>query len=285
MSPQDLAKAIDELIEIADSRYTKNITTLSKDLYNQLAVILKDLEVDRDGFILQNAANRRILTEVNSKVNEVFRSAFYVGVVNNYVKSINKVDALNSKYFTALDDKFNPNRIFIKNLQNDAIAQVESFILRDGLQAQVIQPLSRILNTNINSGGQYAGFLEQVKNFVVGNDQVESRALSYSRTYLNNILFQYSRAYQQSITADLKLSWYLYSGGVIDKSREFCIERTGKFWHEKEIQSWADLNWKGKDPLTTKSSIFVLLGGFSCRHQLIPVDESVVDVESIERIK
>lgn len=285
MSPNLLARAIDELINSADARYIRNVNTVNKDLYNQLSTILKELEVDGDGFIKQNSENRKILSKAETKVSETFRSSLYVSAAQNYVNTIPKIDLQNVNYFTSIDDTFKPNRIFLKNLQADAIAQVESAILKDGLKSQVIQPLSRILTTNINTGGQFSGFLEQVRTYVLGNADVDPRALRYSRTYLRDILFQYSRAYQESVTNDLKLDWYLYQGGLIDTSRPFCIARAGKYFHRSEIESWASLEWSGKISGTTESSIFIYAGGHSCGHSIIPVSTLVVPQEDLSRIE
>lgn len=283
MNPQDLAKAIEELVLDADSKYVSAIGKIQNSLYDQLATILKNLELDSEGYIKQNAANRKILNQADNKINEVFSSSRYTTAINNYISVIPKIDLNNVKYFTSIEETFKPSRIFLKNLQTDTISTIEKYVLRDGLQSQVINPLSQILSQNINSGGKFSGFLEQVRDYVKGNLEVEGRAMSYTRTYLRNTLFQYSRAYQESITSDLGLDWYLYSGGIIDTSREFCRERNGNYYHRKEIESWASLTWKGKDKTTTESSIFILLGGHGCSHSLIPVHLSVVPKEAINR--
>jgi hypothetical protein len=86
------------------------------------------------------------------------------------------------------------------------------------------------------------------------------------------------------MVSDLKLEWYSYSGGLMDKSRPFCIARAGNFYHQKEIESWAEQSWAGKNPNTTKSSIFVYCGGYSCGHQLIPVSDTVISEEDKKRV-
>jgi hypothetical protein len=119
---------------------------------------------------------------------------------------------------------------------------------------------------------------------VQGNGEIEGRILSYSRTFVSDTLFNYSRSYQESITADLKLDWYLFSGGLMDKSRPFCVEHSGNFYHRKEVEKWADDDWQGKRQGTTASSIFIFLGGYNCRHSLIPVHKSIVPPEDAARI-
>lgn len=285
MSPDELATAIESLILSSDSRYVKAMQQIQADLYNQLSAILKDLELDNSGYLKQNSINRKILNDAESKIKEVFTDTKYTTSVSNYVHTITKVDLLNVEYFTAIDEAFSPKRIFLKNLQAETIAGINNYILQDGLQSQVIQPLVQVLNQNVNSGGQFAGFLEQVQTYVKGNSDVEGRALSYSRTYLRDSLFTYSRTYQQSITADLGLEWYFYSGGLIDSSRTFCVERAQKYYHHKEIESWASLDWAGKKQGTTESSIFLFAGGWNCAHQIIPVSAIIVPQDDLDRMK
>lgn len=285
MSARELAELIDNMVTTADERYHKAILRVQKDLYNQLSVILKDLELDSEGYIKQSSANRKIMNLADEKIHEVFSSALYTTAVGNYVNTIPKVSTANTTYFKGIDKTFTPKKQFLLNLQKESIATVEKYVLRDGLESQVVQPLVQILNQNINSGGQFSGFLDQVRNYVVGNDQVEGRALSYSRTYLRDSLMTYSRTFQQAVTDDLGMEWYQYNGGLIDSSREFCIARAGKFFHHSEIESWASESWSGKKQGTTESSIFLFAGGWNCSHQIIPVSEIIVPEEDLERIK
>jgi hypothetical protein len=282
MEPNELARIIEEIILGADKRFAASMNRVQNTLYDELVITIKSLEVDSEGYILQNSANRKILAEAEAKVSEVFASNLYQQAVERYVFTIPKIDDLNQKYLTTIP-KFTENKQFLKSLQTQTIRTVEQYVLQDGLESQVISPLSQILNQNINSGGKFSGFLQQIRDYVKGNDQVEGRALSYSRTFLRDSMFTYSRTYQQSVTSDLGLEFYLYSGGEVDTTREFCSERTGKFFHHKEVEKWASLQWKGKKPGTTESSIFLFAGGWNCGHELIPVDKIIVPQDVIDR--
>lgn len=285
MTPQQLANQIDGLIISANDVYAARIVRVQSKLYNDLVTILKFIETDADGNILQNAGNRAILRASQNQFNKTIQESNYQAAVEDHLKVIPKIDDLNAAYFESVSSAFKPNRIFVKQLQAQAIETVNSFVLQDGLAAQVQLPLNQILNQNINAGGSFSGMLKQIETFVKGNDQIEGRLLSYTRTYLRGTLFNYHRAYQQSITADLKLEFYLYAGGLMDKSRPFCIERSGNYYHHKEIEKWASLSWQGKDNLTTESSIFILAGGHNCTHSIIPVHKSIVPTEDIARAR
>lgn len=282
MLPDELARQLEEIILAADAKYAAVITRVQTRLYDELLAIVKDLELDSQGYILQSAVNRKILSEANAKISEVFASDLYQNAVANYVFTIPSIDELNQKYFNTVP-KFKENKQFLKSLQTQTIKTVEKYVLQDGLESQVIDPLSQILNQNVNSGGKFSGFLKQIQDYIKGNDKVDGRALSYSRTFLRDSIFTYSRTYQQSVTSDLGLEFYLYSGGVIDKTRDFCEERNGNFYHYKEVESWASLQWAGKKQGTTESSIFLFAGGWNCNHSLVPVHQSIVPEDVISR--
>lgn len=284
MEPEELAGAIEELIITANNTYGRSVIKVQNELYDAIFLRLKDLELDDSGYIKQNSANRKILRDTQEQFEVTISTSVYQASLSRHMGVIPKINNLNTEYFQQIKETFSPNKNFLRSLQSQTIKNVNELLLQDGLRAQIKIPLNQILEQNVSTGGEFKGMLTQIKDFITGNDQVEGRLLRYSKTYLSDVLFQYSRSFQQAITADLKLEWYSYSGGLVERSRDFCAERAGKFFSQKEIEEWAALSWKGKDPLTTKSSIFILCGGFSCRHQLIPVSALIVPEEDKERV-
>lgn len=284
MLPHDLAEKIEALIVAANEKFAKAMAGVEAKLYNDLVAILRMVGLDPDGYIKQDAGNRAILRAAQGQFDKSIQNSVYQYSVEKHLSAINEIDELNQTYFQGLSVAFKPNKIFIRSLQNSAVETVNNYLLQDGLASQVKLPLNNILNQNFNTGGSFSGMLNQLRIFIKGEPDLDGRLVSYSRGILRDALFQYSRAYQQSVTADLKLSWYSYSGGVMDKTRPFCAERTGKFFHQKEVEAWAKLDWAGKNNQTTKSSIFVLCGGWNCGHSIIPVSEVVVPESDKERI-
>lgn len=285
MLPHDLAEKIEALIIAANDKFVKAMAGVEAKLYNDLLAILRLVGLDPDGYIKQSAENRAILRTAQAQFDKSLENSVYQYSVEKHLSAINEIDALNQAYFETVSSTFKANKIFIRGLQNSAVETVNSYLLQDGLASQVKLPLNNILNQNFNTGGSFSGMLNQLRIFIKGDPDLDGRLVSYSRGILRDALFQYSRAYQQSVTADLKLSWYSYSGGVMDKTRPFCIERNGKFFHQKEVEAWAELDWAGKNNQTTKSSIFVLCGGWNCGHSIIPVSEIIVPKSDLDRIE
>lgn len=284
MKPETLSSKIEGLIISANDRYADSVVRVQDRLYSRLVTILKGIEVDRDGFIKQSAANRKILLQAQNEFDSVISESTYQKSLERYLKTIPSINELNIDYFNTLSTAFTPNRVFIKSLQSQTISSINELLLNDGLSASVKTPLNQILNQNVNSGGSFSGMLEQLRTFIKGNEDLDGRLLSYSRGILRDTLFQYSRSFQQSVTSDLGLEWYRYIGGIVKDSREFCVDRNGGYFHESEIKAWAKLDWQGKNKLTTESSIFIYCGGHNCNHSLVPVSESAVPKEFLERI-
>lgn len=279
MTPKQIADQIEELIVAASDVFANKVYLVEKRLYNDFLNQLKNLELDSSGYIKQNSANRAILNRAESLFNESINQSGYQNSINKALESIPRIDALNTDYFSSMESSFQVNKRFMASLQRSTITTLENSLLNEGLQAQIRQPLIQILNQNINTGGSFNGMLKQVQEFILGNEDREGKLLRYSKQILKDALFQYSRAYQESVTNDLGLDWYMYEGGIMDKSRPFCIARHGKFFHRKTIESWTSLEWKGKAEGTTESSIFIFVGGYNCNHSLIPVHVSIVPKE------
>ena len=280
MSPNQLSEEIEKLL--TDDLYERQLTAIQSGIYTQILSEVKKLELDKDGLIKQNQSNRKTLTKLNLLIDKSVRQSGLKKSTEKQVRKITKIDALNKEYFDSFDE-FKPNRNYISSLQKQTIKEVSDYILKDGAQANFVSPLKQIMNRNVNSGGSYSGFLDELKTFIKG-DGTQGQMVKYANTWTRDTLFNYARSYQQSVVSDLGLVWYRYSGGLIKDSRDFCIQRAGQYFHESEIKSWAGLNWAGKRAGTTESSIFVFCGGWNCYHQLIPVSDLVIPKAVRDRI-
>lgn len=248
------------------------------------------MEVDKDGYIIQSQANRKIIQKASNAFESGIKNSEYFDGIQSYINTIPSVDKANAAYFDFISQGYKPNAQYISSLKNDTIANLETLLMQDGLESQIKVPLVNILNQNINSSAKFTDLLSQVQGYIVGTKDVEGQLLRYSKQVTTDALFNYSRGYQQAVTSDLGLEWYLYAGGLTEGgkysggSRDFCIARVGKYFHHTEIEEWASQDWAGKRRGTTSSSIFIFAGGYNCAHSLIPVSEEAVPKSQRKRI-
>jgi hypothetical protein len=189
-----LANQIEDLILSGINQFSDEIIAVQDSLFSKLLNDIKQLDTDQDGYILQTSKNRKVLNDTENTINDVFNSSTYQRALSNSLAIIPDINELNAKYFASISEAFAENRVFISSIQNQAVNTIETYLMGDGLGFQVKTPLLQIINQNVNTGGSYSGFLEQLRTFINGNEKLDGRLLSYSRGLLRDTLFKYARA-------------------------------------------------------------------------------------------
>jgi hypothetical protein len=76
----------------------------------------------------------------------------------------------------------------------------------------------------------------------------------------------FQRAVTLSKAAEVGAEYFLYIGGIIETSREFCRERDGKVFTAEQIAAWDNGQGLPAD---------IYLGGYNCRHSLRPISKEL----------
>lgn len=285
MTPDQLSAKVDSIVDKFDTAFTKQVSQTQSALFEQMQLLLNRLDLNPDGTIIQNQANRKILAQVDTYFNKAFNQSGYYEGLGQSVNSIGAITNANSAYFNTILDTFSSDAQYIKNLQKQTVSQIESMLANEGLEATMKQPIISILNQNINSGASYSDLLKQIREFTLGTDKLQGQLMRYSRQLTTDSLFNFNRALQESVSQNVGLKFYHYSGGLDKDSRDFCKARVGKYFHKAEVEAWASEDWAGKRRGTTASSIFIYCGGYFCAHQLVPVSEVIVPRNVVNRAK
>jgi hypothetical protein len=285
LTPDQLSAKVDTIVTAFENSFGKQVNTTQKALFDNMQNLLNKLDLNADGTIIQNQANRKILARADEAYSAAFNQSGYYSALDQSPNTIASLTGANSEYFSAIVEGFTPNAQYIKNLQTQTIQQLEGLLANEGLEVQMQKPILDILSQNINSGASLSDVTAQLREFILGSDKLEPTLARYSKQIASDTFFNFNRAMQEAISQNAGLEYYIYSGGVIADSRDFCIARHGKYFHKKEVEKWAKLTWQGKRKGTTESTIFVYAGGYACRHQLIAVSEAIVPKSVIERTK
>lgn len=103
---------------------------------------------------------------------------------------------------------------------------------------------------------------------VVAN--VSDRIESNITTEFTTALMGFNRAVNMAKADDFGLSLFWYEGPDDDLTRPFCAEHVGGVYTKEDIAKWD--NGTDLDPA-------IYLGGYNCRHQLVPVTEKYAKEE------
>jgi hypothetical protein len=275
MTPDDLGKKVESLIVEASNQLNKGISASQTYTYNSIIGMLKDLDTYKDGRIKRTKANLRVIRRVsNSITNDVLTDA-YIARVNSFLGSYDSIESIQTAYFKDAFKDYDFREMY-DVIKTQSIESARDLLLSGGIDTNLSQPVKQILTNNLLSGSSYPKMIEEVRNFMLGNDDIDGRLLSYTKQVTSDSLHIYSGVYNEAVSHDLGLEWLKYTGSVKDTTRSFCSSRAGKFYHKTEVEDWADDKWSGKMKGTNSENIFYYVGGYHCRHILVYVSESIV---------
>jgi len=269
-----LDKQLDELF----SKLDINMPQIQKEIYDRLTQFTSKIKTT-GGKIVPSIENLKLLNGYKKELNGLLdESAAMSNVVKDFVSGIKQSTEYINDYFSILMSNFNvnDNAQLAKALQQDVISQTIDLLKGSGLTSNLIDPVRTILQRNITTSASYSDLQTEMGAYL---DDTTKR---YVKQITNDAVLGYERTYMLNIAQDLELNHYLYQGTKIATSRNFCIARTGKVYTEKEVKAWASLTWVGKRIGTNESSILYFVGGYNCRHRLLPISVEVYN--SIKQI-
>jgi len=96
----------------------------------------------------------------------------------------------------------------------------------------------------------------------------------YYKTHLYDMGMQFERISNNRYAEELGLTHFIYAGGVIDTTRQFCADRAFKAFSLDQAREWNDLSWRGK---IEGEDVLVALGGYNCRHYMDYITEDAYE--------
>jgi hypothetical protein len=151
------------------------------------------------------------------------------------------------------------------------------------MRARVTLPFVEQLTAAVATRSTLSETVKALRTVIEGDKDVDGRLVANVKTVAQTAQAIADRNYSAQVNEAIGAEWYRYAGSEIDTTRDFCAERHGQYFHKKEIEGWADLNWDGKIAETNSRTIFSNAGGWNCRHSIIAVSIRRVPQDVIQR--
>lgn len=276
------------------------VPTIQKNIYKEIITLTKDLKLDSKGNIKNTIDNYRILSQLRTRLRKVIFGKEYIKASKELIKSFDAIDKVTRDYFSvfATSPSATTEEI-LKIIRQDSISRTALYLSEQGVDINIISKAQEILQSNITSGGSYADFQEAMKTYIQGNAQNLGAFERYANTIVVDSINTYSRTYSTIITDDLGLEWFIYTGSLLETSREWCKYMVKKkYVHKSELQTILTGNIDGVDicsseiPCNKKtklpqgmkadtnvSNITNYAGGWNCGHAFYAVAKEAVPKE------
>lgn len=270
MSINQLIKLKLERLDSVPDHLVTFLDKHQKRVFSEAIRLLDSLERDGNKIVLSEK-NIAKVTQINNKLKEVFFNDKYRDALVKFAGEFDKQaditndlmqagfeDVPNDKVFKAVLDATKRNAI---ELFSEAVVDQEFF-----------RPLREQLLNSITNQATFADAVDSLRLITLGDDKADGLIQSHAKTYARTSFSVADRNYTTTISQSFGVEFYKYSGSEIETTRPFCESRHDKYFHKKQIEEWGELEpWSGWMKGTNSQTIFTNLGGWNCRHSLIPV--------------
>lgn len=281
----DGKKIVNEIQSYVDD-FATNIEPVQKKLYDRVSGLLSQLTLDAEGNIKRTQANTNLIYDVKTELNSVINSPAYQKNVAGIKSALSDVTDLQENYFNKINEDATKPAV-VDAVADHAFEQATVDLVGAGLKSTVVDAAADIVSSGITEGASFGDMNEQLRTFMLGNDKVDGKLVSYSKQIVTDTMHTQSRNYNSIMTQKLGLKWFRYVGALVADSRPWCVALEHKEWiHESELPSICagridgqQVSRQGLLPDTNKDNVISRCGGYNCQHHLTPVPEELVPSE------
>lgn len=269
----------------APEQLVTRVERLQRGIFQRILARLNELKRNAAGAIERTAENLAVAAQVTEELRGVLTGPEYLGALAQFAAEFDKSKATQDEIFRRTFPEYTSSELGDLTLATSKARAVE---LLAGATATTgfLEPLRGAIEQAVTSGSSWVETVQQLSGLINGTADVQGKLARHVKQVAWDALAVADRSYAEAVASDLQVEWYFYSGTELPTTRDFCRERLGKYWHESEIRAWASLDWGGKMTESTNSTtIFQNLGGWNCRHVLVPVSTSAVPAADRARIE
>lgn len=295
--PKRLVAILDRKQAYIDAQRGKLENTVVKLQSKLLSDVIKEItpELDIiDGIIQDTPKNYRIISALD-KVYKTFQSNSGVIVLNQISGTTSKIAGLTMDYFVSvggLPERFEKIISTTDKLMNLRIGLNEGKLVRGGYLESFFKSdligleLKNMTSKAVTSGISLKDYVKSLHDTIVGHYKSVGGLERQFQRYAYDLYQQYDAAYNQTLGNEFGFTYFIYQGGLITDSRDFCAAHNNKVWTIEEMKAWpiwtpakgeypAGYEVKAKDIYAVPSYLGyagydpgIDRGGYNCRHSL-----------------
>jgi len=298
----DLLQRKQELIDVRTEKLNASIVKLQSMLMDVITdSVIMQLDVV-DGVIQDTAKNYQLIASLD-KVFQTFSVEQAKVLLPQLTSSVGAITDLSNKYFLAVISPDVAKR-FDKVIEGAKELTDLRFGLRGGkfVRGGVLETIFKefgstevknIMAKAVSGNMDKKEFLKQMRGFVTGTDEKAGISERKWKQFAYDVYQQHDAAYNKKLAEEFDMKYFIYQGGLIRDSRDFCAAHNNKVWTTEEAEAWKEwtpnmgeypagyevkakmvsevpsyMNYPGYDPLVDR-------GGYNCRHQLGYISEEL----------
>jgi len=117
----------------------------------------------------------------------------------------------------------------------------------------------------VSSGQKFNLLVRNIKPIFKSTKTTQSGIAKYYLKYAYNPIMQTLNSVSYNLAKQYGIEKFKYAGGLVERSRQFCIDRVGETFTIEQGKAFNNLEWNGK---IKGVDFFVQIGGYQCLHWL-----------------
>lgn len=286
----EILKRKQDFIDAQRGRMEETVIKLQSDLLSDIvAQMIPELDV-KNGLIQDTSKNYRLISQLD-KTYKLFQVSSSGVIIAQVIGTTEKITQLSNDYFNTLlfkegipltnilSENFNKitesaNKLTNLRLGLDGGKLVRGGFLKSFFDSNTLgTDLKQITSHAVTSNMDMKDYVKMLNDKIIGTQKTTGGLERQYQRYAYDVYQQYDAAYNQKLGNEFGFSYFIYQGGIIRDSREFCVEHNNKVYSIDETKDWCDwvspttgekptyMCYEGYDPLIDR-------GGYNCRHAL-----------------
>ena len=277
-----IIKKRETLVESVPAEFVQQIENIQNAIYREMLTYAKNLEISKAGAILNNDVNKAMTAKLRVQIRKWMRDNGYYRESTEFVKKYGDLLRGAQSYYKTMDlspaftdrdlatlSKLRATDLNFLHAVDENLINItyEECISSIYAKTDWRDLAARMKNLHTDTIIRYKGKTKRLNGLLK----------KYTNTYAFTAYASFDRQIQNIKAAEFGLDHFLYSGGLVVDSRDFCVARAGNIFTKKEIDSWQSMSWTGK---AAGRDVWKFLGGFNCQHILSPVTDDYADMQT-----
>jgi len=290
MNPDEIIEKLLLTIQNGLKPFNSSLPKLQREAYKDVNDILLTLDVGRGGDVKNSIGNLRKINTITRRLERALLSDSYQKSASEFLKTYTQVDRVSRQYFQAIVDDFTAPNV-LKAIKEQSVEEVVFNLTGQGLKTEITNPVRNILKTNITSKTSLFDLQKELRELILDTDSGQGILTKNITGITTDSINQYAASYQSTVSEDLGIEWFRYTGSLVRESRSFCKALVQKrYFHKSEIPGFMDGKvGKRKVPIYSKTGLpfgmirgtnednfHIRRGGHRCNHMMIATPEELV---------
>ncbi len=275
-----IAQELDDIVQREVNKFQSDMQQRGEVAWRNSRADLKKMDVDDEDKIVPSSANRDIISDVNrALVNSLSTQAFAKAVAGLKAQLEPMAELTINHYNDKHGDVSGSTISQVKGLVTTISGDIDNELSFQAFNDEVVNPIIDKLAQHMTGRSTISAMLTDMEYRLV------NRIRTFSQLRAETSLQIFARRVNDIVSSGFDLVWIKYDGPKDDRNRQFCSPKAGKYFHVNEVREWPanEAPWDGMIPNTDRGSIFVLAGGFACRHTFVYVEQDKVPQDVISR--